>query len=39
MQCHGNLNSSKMSHLSRQTLLLEDIAVDTFVTRPLEPSS
>ena len=31
MQCHGNLNSSKMSHLSGQTLLLEDIAVDTFV--------
>lgn len=31
MPCHGNLNSSKMSHLSGQTLLLEDIAVDTFV--------
>ena len=31
MQCHGNLNFSKMSHLSGQTLLLEDIAVDTFV--------
>lgn len=31
MQCHGNLNSSKMSHLARQTLSLEDIAVDTFV--------
>jgi hypothetical protein len=31
MQCHGNLNSSKMCHLSGQTLLLEDIAVDTFV--------
>jgi DDE superfamily endonuclease/Archaeal putative transposase ISC1217 len=31
MQCHGNLNSSKMSHLPRQTLSLEDIAVDTFV--------
>src|SRR5215468_4767228 len=31
MQCHGNLNSSKMSHLLGQTLLLEDIAVDTFV--------
>jgi DDE superfamily endonuclease len=31
MQCHGNLNSSKMSHLSGQTLLLEDIAVDTFM--------
>jgi DDE superfamily endonuclease len=30
-KCHGNLNSSKMSHLTRQTLLLEDIAVDTFV--------
>jgi len=31
MQCHGNLNSSMMSHLSGQTLLLEDMAVDTFV--------
>ena len=31
MKCHGNLNSSKMSHLPGQTLLLEDIAVDTFV--------
>ena len=31
MQCHGNLNSSKMSHLPRRTLSLEDIAVDTFV--------
>jgi hypothetical protein len=31
MQCHGNLNSSKMSHLSEPTLCLEDIAVDTFV--------
>ena len=31
MQCHGNLNSSTMSHLSEPTLLLEDIAVDTFV--------
>jgi hypothetical protein len=31
MQCHGNLNSRKMSHLPRQTLSLEDIAVDTFV--------
>lgn len=31
MQCHGNLNSSKMSYLPRQTLSLEDIAVDTFV--------
>jgi DDE superfamily endonuclease len=31
MQCHGNLNSSKMSHLSGQTRLLEDIAVDTFM--------
>ena len=30
MKCHGNLNSSKMSHLPGQTLLLEDIAVDTF---------
>ena len=31
MKCHGNLNSSKMSHLPGQTLFLEDIAVDTFV--------
>lgn len=31
MKCHGNLNSSKISHLSGQTHLLEDIAVDTFV--------
>jgi DDE superfamily endonuclease/Archaeal putative transposase ISC1217 len=31
MQCHGNFTSSKMSHLSGQTHLLEDIAVDTFV--------
>src|SRR5437016_1710378 len=31
MQCHGNLNSRKMSHLPRQTRSLEDIAVDTFV--------
>jgi len=31
MQCHGNLTSRKMSHLPRQTLSLEDIAVDTFV--------
>lgn len=31
MQCHGNRNSSKMSHLPRQTLSLEDIAVDTFM--------
>jgi DDE superfamily endonuclease len=31
MKCHGNLNSSKMSHLPGQTHLLEDIAVDTFV--------
>jgi DDE superfamily endonuclease len=31
MECHGNLNSSKMSHLSGQTLWLEDVAVDTFV--------
>jgi hypothetical protein len=29
MQCHGNLNSSKMSHLPRQPLSLEDMAVDT----------
>ena len=31
MKCHGNLNSGKMSHLPRQTRLLEDIAVDTLV--------
>ena len=31
MQCHGNLNSGRMSHLSGQTLLLEAIAVATFV--------
>ena len=31
MKCHGNLNSGKMSHLPRQTRLLEDIAVDTFM--------
>src|SRR5215471_12707143 len=31
MECHGNLNASKMSHLSGQTLGLEDVAVDTFV--------
>ena len=31
MPCHGDLNSSKMSHLPRRTLSLEDIAVDTFV--------
>src|SRR3989441_6340582 len=31
MKCHGNLNSGKMSHLPGQTLLREDIAVDTFV--------
>ena len=31
MKCHGNLNSGKMSHLTGQTLLLEDIAVDTFI--------
>jgi DDE superfamily endonuclease/Archaeal putative transposase ISC1217 len=31
MKCHGNLNSSKMSHLPGQTRLLEDIAVDTFL--------
>ena len=30
MKCHGNLNSGKMRHLPGQTLLLEDIAVDTF---------
>src|SRR5712671_6350189 len=29
LQCHGNLNASKMGHLSGQTLLLEDMAVDT----------
>jgi hypothetical protein len=31
MQCHGNLNSGKMSHLPRQTRLREDITVDTFL--------
>jgi hypothetical protein len=31
MKCRGNFNSGMMSHLSGQTLLLEDIAVDTFV--------
>src|SRR5436305_1338511 len=31
MQCHGNLNSGKMSHRLSQTLLLEDMAVDTFL--------
>ena len=31
MQCHGNLNSGKLSHLPGQTLLLEDIAVDPCV--------
>lgn len=31
MKCHDNFNSGKMSHLPGQTLLLEDIAVDTFV--------
>src|SRR5215475_10391150 len=31
IQCHGNLNSSKMSHLPRHTRSLEDIAVDTFL--------
>src|SRR4029450_5595839 len=31
MKCHGNFNSDKMSHLPRQTLSLEDVAVDTFV--------
>ena len=31
MQCHGDLNSGKMSHLPGQTRLLEDIAVDTFL--------
>ena len=30
-KCHGYLNSGKMSHLSGQTLLLEEMAVDTFV--------
>jgi hypothetical protein len=30
-KCHGNLNSGKMSHLTGQTLLLEDMAVDTLV--------
>jgi hypothetical protein len=31
MQCHGNLHARKMGPLSRQTLWLEDIAVDTWV--------
>lgn len=31
MQCHGHRNSGKMSHLPRQTRLLEDMAVDTFL--------
>jgi hypothetical protein len=31
MKCHGNRNSGKLSHLPGQTLLLEDIAVATFV--------
>ena len=30
MKCHGNLHSGKMGHLPRQTLLREDIAVDTW---------
>jgi hypothetical protein len=30
MQCHGNLNASKRSHLSAPTLVLEEMAVDTF---------
>jgi hypothetical protein len=30
-KCHDNLNSSKMSYLTGQTLLLKDIAVDTFM--------
>jgi hypothetical protein len=30
-KCHGNLNSSKMSYATFKTLLLEDIAVDTFL--------
>src|SRR5712691_2694566 len=29
LPCHGNLNASKMGHLSGQTLLLADMAVDT----------
>ena len=37
MQCHGNLNSSKMSPLSESTLLLKDIAVDTFVHSSFGP--
>src|SRR5215470_12642189 len=37
MKCHGNLNSSKMSHLSGQTLWLEDVAVDTFVNSSFGP--
>ncbi len=31
MKCHDNFNSGKMRHLPGQTLLREDIAVDTFV--------
>jgi hypothetical protein len=30
-KCHGYLNSGKMSPLSGQTLLLEEMAVDTLV--------
>lgn len=37
MPCHGNFNSSKRSHLSGQTHLLEDIAVDTFVHSSFGP--
>src|SRR5207247_8258140 len=31
MQCHGNLHARKRGPLSRQTLWLEDMAVDTCV--------
>src|SRR5262245_33675626 len=34
-QCHGNLNSRKISYLSGQTLLLEDIAGATLVSSAL----
>jgi hypothetical protein len=37
MKCHGNLNSSKMSHLPGQTRLLEGIAVDTFLHSSFGP--
>ena len=37
MQCHGHLHARKMSPLSRQTLWLEDMAVDTWVPSPCGP--